>query len=113
MELRLSRAVWDDLIAVSHLVTYLTTLAFGVYALTLLEPSLSFEHLFFEAASALGTVGLSRGVTGDLGTGSKLVTVVLMYLGRVGPLTGLAVVGNIVLSDELGTRAKREEDIAV
>ncbi|NGP53010.1 potassium transporter TrkG [Thioalkalivibrio sp. XN8] len=45
-----------------------------------------FMDLAFEATSALGTVGLSTGITGDLGTGSRLVLVVLMLVGRVGPL---------------------------
>lgn len=43
--------------------------------------------LFFETVSALGTVGLSTGVTGVLSTGSQLVLVALMIIGRVGPPT--------------------------
>ena len=43
--------------------------------------------LFFEAVSALGTVGMSTGVTGALSTGSQLVLVALMIIGRVGPPT--------------------------
>lgn len=45
-----------------------------------------FMDIVFEAVSALGTVGLSTGVTRDLGDGSRLVLVALMLLGRVGPL---------------------------
>ncbi|OQA68264.1 MAG: Ktr system potassium uptake protein B [Firmicutes bacterium ADurb.Bin262] len=41
----------------------------------------------FEAASAIGTVGLSMGITGGLGTLSKLILTFLMYFGRVGCLT--------------------------
>lgn len=41
----------------------------------------------FEAISAFGTVGLSMGVTGDLTAGAKLLVTVLMFVGRVGPLT--------------------------
>ena len=41
----------------------------------------------FETASALGTVGLSLGITGNLGTVSRLVLISLMFLGRVGGLT--------------------------
>lgn len=43
--------------------------------------------LQFEAMSALGTVGLSRGVTGELDTTGRAVLMVLMLLGRLGPLT--------------------------
>ena len=41
----------------------------------------------FETASALGTVGLSLGITPALGALSKNVLIVLMFLGRVGGLT--------------------------
>jgi trk system potassium uptake protein TrkH len=46
-----------------------------------------FAALLFEAASAFGTVGLSTGITPLLGTTGKLVLVLLMYVGRIGPLT--------------------------
>ena len=45
------------------------------------------SDLFFETVSALGTVGLSTGVTPLLSTTSKLVVIALMLLGRVGPPT--------------------------
>ncbi len=41
----------------------------------------------FESASALGTVGLTLGITGRLSTVSRLILIVLMFLGRVGGLT--------------------------
>ena len=41
----------------------------------------------FETASALGTVGLSLGITGSVGTVSRLVLILLMLLGRIGGLT--------------------------
>ncbi len=45
----------------------------------------------FEAASAIGTVGLSLGATADLSEGGKWVVIVLMFVGRLGPMTaGLA-----------------------
>jgi len=48
-----------------------------------------FIRLVFEAQSALGTVGLSMGVTPELSSGGKLLVVALMFLGRVGPLAVL------------------------
>jgi trk system potassium uptake protein TrkH len=41
----------------------------------------------FDVVSAFGTVGLSTGITPSLQPGSWLVLVVVMYIGRVGPLT--------------------------
>ena len=44
----------------------------------------SFGDMLFEVVSAIGTVGLSRGVTAELGTVSKLVVIATMFIGRVG-----------------------------
>jgi trk system potassium uptake protein TrkH len=52
-----------------------------------------FAALVFEAVSAFGTVGLSTGVTPSLSSAGKLVLVVLMFVGRVGPLTLVLAVG--------------------
>ena len=46
-----------------------------------------FAALFFEVVSALGTVGLSVGVTESLTPTARVLVVVLMFLGRLGPLT--------------------------
>ena len=46
-----------------------------------------FDLCLFETASAIGTVGLSLGITPSIGTISRLVLIVLMFLGRVGGLT--------------------------
>ena len=44
-------------------------------------------NCLFEAASAVGTVGLSLGITAGLGIISKLILILLMFCGRVGGLT--------------------------
>ncbi len=49
--------------------------------------SFSAESIAFETVSAFGTVGLSMGDTANLNTFGKLVIIVLMFIGRVGPLT--------------------------
>lgn len=49
--------------------------------------------LAFEAVSAFGTVGLSRGVTANLSGVGKLVIIVTMFLGRVGIFTALVAMG--------------------
>lgn len=63
----------------------LTLLEQGGRAYGAAEPR--FIALMFEAVSALGTVGLSTGVTPRLTEASQLLLVVLMFVGRVGPLT--------------------------
>lgn len=47
----------------------------------------SFEQIVFECVSAFATVGLSMGVTTDLFSSSKIIIIILMFIGRLGPLT--------------------------
>jgi trk system potassium uptake protein TrkH len=47
----------------------------------------SFLSLMFEAMSALATVGLSTGITSILSDGGKLILVIGMFIGRLGPIT--------------------------
>lgn len=74
-----------------------------------LEPILLSEAIF-ECASAIGTVGLTLGVTTQLCTASKVILILLMYFGRVGGLT-------LVYAVSGGTRRPRhsypEESIGI
>ncbi|MCG3728212.1 TrkH family potassium uptake protein [Vibrio cincinnatiensis] len=53
----------------------------------LLSEQASMADIVFEAVSALGTVGLSRGLTGHLSTSGEFIIIFLMFMGRLGPLT--------------------------
>lgn len=46
-----------------------------------------FLDVMFETASAFGTVGVSRGITGDLDTAGRAIIMCVMFVGRVGPLS--------------------------
>ncbi len=65
--------------------------ALGVFALTTTEHFGVGNGVFltrmFEAVSAFNTVGLSMGLTSDMSAGGRVVTILLMFLGRVGPVT--------------------------
>jgi trk system potassium uptake protein TrkH len=61
----------------------------GMLVLSISENA-RFEHICFEAVSAFGTVGLSAGITAGLSIVGKYAIIVLMFVGRVGPLTLLA-----------------------
>jgi trk system potassium uptake protein TrkH len=63
------------------------------FFLLLLTQTIPFDSLLFESISAFATVGLSVGATGELDTVGKLVVVGLMYVGRVGPLTLILLLG--------------------
>ena len=45
------------------------------------------DEVLFESISAFATVGLSTGITADLPPGGDIVLIILMFLGRLGPLT--------------------------
>ncbi len=57
---------------------------------TLAASTAPFLTYMFEVVSAFNTVGLSMGATGDLSEVGRVLTVVLMFMGRVGPLTLVA-----------------------
>ncbi len=65
---------------------YFFTLFFASAVLSFAE-NIPYSSLVFEAVSALGTVGLSRGITPDLSATSKMMLILLMFWGRVGILT--------------------------
>ena len=51
------------------------------------EQGLTFDAILFEAFSAFGTVGLSVGITPGLSVASRIILIITMFAGRVGPLT--------------------------
>ncbi len=51
------------------------------------EAGASFIDLLYESASALGTVGLTLDLTPNLSSVGKILIMIMMYLGRVGPIT--------------------------
>jgi trk system potassium uptake protein len=66
-------------------------LAIGVIAVAtfLLEAltDFTFDQVLFEVISAFATVGLSTGITADIPAAGQVLLVLLMYIGRIGPLT--------------------------
>lgn len=66
--------------------TAILFVTFGTFLL-LLGHDGQFLDVAFEVASAFGTVGLSRGATGELDGFGRAVIMVIMFFGRVGPLT--------------------------
>lgn len=71
----------------TSLITLAAILVFGVIFIMMLIEPFSFEKIAFEAFSAFGTVGLSMGITPSLSFTGKLLITLLMYIGRIGPLT--------------------------
>ena len=82
------RRIGEDAVrgAAAVAIMYLSLFFAGALAISLLE-GLPLGACLFETASALGTVGLSLGITPGLGAASRCVLISLMFLGRVGGLT--------------------------
>lgn len=97
-------------VATSSFIFYTTLIFLGAFLLTFSE-DFEFENILFEVASALGTVGLSTGITGDLSIVGKIIIIVLMFIGRLGVLTfGLAIWSKNITNEE---REVLKDDIAV
>lgn len=82
------RRVPEDTVARALAVVFLALVwvLFGTVALAVLEPDLLLGDLLFETVSALSTVGLTRGVTPQLGPAAKLLVILTMFAGRVSVL---------------------------
>ncbi len=88
---RISTAVQRQALAVIAL--GLALVAVGTIALLALT-DWGFDQVLFESVSAFGTVGLSTGITSSLPDGAKIALVLLMFAGRIGPLTFAAALAN-------------------
>ncbi|MBI4200661.1 MAG: Trk family potassium uptake protein [Chloroflexi bacterium] len=64
----------------------MTVVVLGTFILIITE-DFPFRQVLFEVVSAFGTVGLTTGITPDLSVAGKLTIGVLMFVGRLGPLT--------------------------
>ncbi|MGF7003496.1 potassium uptake TrkH family protein [Lachnospiraceae bacterium PF1-21] len=73
----------------------------GTIALLMIESDqIPFIDILYETASAMGTVGLSANLTPSLSRASQLVLIMMMYLGRIGPLTFALVFGGKALAKD-------------
>lgn len=71
----------------SAIVVYNITLVLAVSMIILAIQPLPFTDVFMETFSAMGTVGLSTGITRSLLPASRVLIILLMYFGRLGSLT--------------------------
>jgi Trk-type K+ transport system membrane component len=81
---RLSRSVHRE--AITVVVVAIGAIMAAVLAI-LAMTDFDLDKVLFEAVSAFGTVGLSAGITAALPPAAQLILVLLMFLGRLGPLT--------------------------
>ena len=93
--------------AMSKFFFYIIVTCIGIFLLLLVQQQDTFA-LIFEAVSALGTVGLSAGITPELTPLGKLIIAMLMFWGRVGPLS----IGMALFSPKFKEEII-EEDVAI
>ncbi|MBM7579116.1 trk system potassium uptake protein TrkH [Jeotgalibacillus terrae] len=85
----MNRTIKRDIVLRSFAIALVgvATVFVTLFLLTVTEPELPFLQLAFETFSAFGTVGLSMGITGELSDPGKVIVMILMFLGRLGPIT--------------------------
>lgn len=83
------RRLDDDVIkkASSVVVISLMLAVAAVIFICFKQPCFPVEDVMFEVFSAIGTVGMSTGITRDLSNASKIVMILLMYCGRIGSMS--------------------------
>lgn len=83
------RRLEEDVIrkALTVSMIYFSLTVFATILISLANPSFSLAEILFEVASAIGTVGLSVGVTGEVNLFGQMLLTLLMYCGRVGSMS--------------------------
>lgn len=79
--------------AISIIIISLILVSMFIFLMMRIEPDKSFMMIFFEVISAFATVGLSLGITPHLTVLGKFAIIILMFIGRVGPLTLVLAIG--------------------
>ena len=95
--------------AATFLTMYLA-LFFGGGVFISVYEDLPLSSCLYEAASAVGTVGLTLGITPQLHIPSQMVLIALMYMGRVG---GLTLIYAAVSSKKIGSAKLPQESITI
>lgn len=83
----------------SVIVIGLTMLVCGMIALSITDGFTGMETAF-ECFSALGTVGLTMGITSSLSLAGKIVIIIMMFIGRIGPITIAMAIGGRKVNNE-------------
>lgn len=83
------RKIPHDIVTKAFIITLLASsvVCLDSFLLCIIEPEYTFIQILFEVVSAFGTVGLSTGITPDLSVLSKIIIIITMFIGRLGPLT--------------------------
>lgn len=92
----LKRSITRDLLfkASSLVFLYLGFLFLGLVLLLITDGShVETSALIFEEVSAIATVGLTAGITGTMSVAGRIILMILMYIGRIGPFVFISIFG--------------------
>lgn len=83
-----NRSISDEIVKGAFLIFFVFVffVVLGIFALSITEHH-DLVDIAFEAFSASATVGLSKGITSDLSDPGKIIVTILMFIGRIGPVT--------------------------
>ena len=96
--------------AITTFIFYTFILFLGIYLIALFElGNVDFLSIVFEASSALATAGLSSGILPTITTNSKIVLILLMFIGRLGVIT----FGNVLLIRTVKRHNVKKMDLIV
>ncbi len=89
------RTISAPIVVRATAITFISIVITSLFVLLMmrLEPDQNFLTIIFEVMSAGGTVGLSLGLTGFLSLYGKLAMCLVMFIGRIGPLTLILAIG--------------------
>ena len=101
------RRIPHEVVTKAFIITFLalSLICVDTFLISIIEPEYSFIQVLFEVVSAFGTVGLSTGITPELSSLSKLILILTMFIGRLGPLTiatiwSVKAMSNVTYSEE-------------
>jgi trk system potassium uptake protein TrkH len=97
-------------VATSTFMLYAAVIFMATFLLTVTDKTFALHSILFEVTSAIGTVGLSTGITASLSSAGKSILIAVMFIGRLGVITfGLAILAKRKHFDERDEKA----DLAV
>lgn len=95
------RKIPNSVVQKSFMLVFISVLLICIdtFIIMILEPNFSFLQILFEVVSAFATVGLSTGITAQLSILSKILIIITMFVGRLGPLTIISLLAGKQLSN--------------
>ena len=81
------RRVSSEMMKKAAAIVFVSALTLFVITVLLLSRGIGLTDAMYESVSALGTVGLSRNITPTLDVWGRIIIIVAMYLGRIGPIS--------------------------